>query len=56
MYAKNVNNHFYDFRTPVRYAMIKFAIGIENGQSLKLRPTGQVVAFVLPRTQSTANS
>ena len=56
MYAKNTDNNFYDFRKPVKYAMIKFAIVIENGRSLKLRPTRQVVAFVLPHTQSTANS
>ena len=39
MYVENVYNYFHDFRTAVKYATIKIEITIENGRSLKLRPT-----------------
>jgi hypothetical protein len=48
---------FYKFKRPVKYATIKFATVIENGQPLKLCQMQQVVvfAFVLPDTQSAPN-
>ena len=39
MYVENIYNYFHDFRGPVKCAMIKFEIVIENVQSLKLRQT-----------------
>jgi hypothetical protein len=43
MYTKNANNNFYNFRSSVKYATIKFAIMIENGQSLKFCQMRQVL-------------
>src|SRR5882762_4450659 len=39
IHVENMYNHFHDFRRSIFRAMIKIAIVIENGRSLKLRQT-----------------
>ena len=52
MYVGSIYKYLHEFRCPAESAMIEITIGIENGRSLKLNQTQQVVAFdfALPPT------
>ena len=56
MYIENSYYYFHDFKRPVKCAMIKFKIAIENGRSLKLRQTRQVVGVCLCITLHSINT
>jgi hypothetical protein len=58
MYIKSIYKYLHDFIMPVESATIEIAIAIENGWSLKLRQTRQVVAFATASspTRSTSNA
>jgi hypothetical protein len=52
-YVENIYNYFYNFKSPVEYAMMKIEITIRNGQSLELCQMRQVAFLSLSSATST---
>jgi hypothetical protein len=58
MHTGSIYKYLHEFRSLAESAMIEIAIAIENGRSLTLNQTRQVVAFdfASPPTRSTPNA